>query len=244
MPFITHRGQRIHYTVEGAGPLLILQHGLLMDAESWRRNGVAGALASRFRVACIDSLGHGLSDKPGAAALYGQAQRAGDIVAVMDALGADRAHLIGYSMGAWLAVGVAKHHRDRLASLVIGGWNLVEGAYPGLRFDALMAYAAKTTPGLIAWITPALRPGVQASFDALSELSGASDAVLHAGVPVMLWNGRTDPYHDPMKAYAASHALPFTSSEGDHLTAILHPDAATLRALDGFLDAAEAKRGR
>ncbi|UGY20676.1 hypothetical protein HAP48_0028995 [Bradyrhizobium septentrionale] len=42
------------------------------------------ALADRFRVVCVDSLGHGLSDKPADPALYNQAQRAGDIVAVID----------------------------------------------------------------------------------------------------------------------------------------------------------------
>jgi len=39
MPYVTHRGQRIHYTVEGEGPLVVLQHGLFMDSESWRATG-------------------------------------------------------------------------------------------------------------------------------------------------------------------------------------------------------------
>ena len=76
MPFACHRGQKIHYTVEGQGPLVVLQHGLFMDAESWRANGFVAALADRFTVACIDSLGHGLSDKPADPALYAQDQRA------------------------------------------------------------------------------------------------------------------------------------------------------------------------
>ena|ERR1700731_4002259 len=99
MLFASNRGQRIHYTVDGVGPLVVLQHALLMDADSWRRSGFVDALADRFRVACLDSLGHGLSDKPSDSALYDQEQRAGDIVAVIDDLGYDRAHLVGYSMG-------------------------------------------------------------------------------------------------------------------------------------------------
>lgn len=44
--------------------------------------------------------------------------RSGDIIAVIDDLGDERAYLIGHSMGAWLAVGVAKYHPARLSSLV------------------------------------------------------------------------------------------------------------------------------
>src|SRR3954451_12425364 len=127
MPFVKHRGQRIHYAIEGEGPLIVLQHGLLMNGECWKQGGIVGALADRYRVVCVDSLGHGGSDKPSDTALYDQAQRAGDIVAVLDDLGCERAHLVGHSMGAWLAVGVAKHHPQRLSSLVLGGWDFVNG---------------------------------------------------------------------------------------------------------------------
>ena len=55
MPFARNRGQRIHYTVDGSGSLVILQHGLLMDADSWTQSGIVDALADGFRVACVDS---------------------------------------------------------------------------------------------------------------------------------------------------------------------------------------------
>src|SRR3954471_6279557 len=87
MPFASHRGQRIHYTVEGSGPLVVLQHGLFMDATSWKANGIVDALKDRHTVVCVDSLGHGLSDKPVDARLYDQDQRAGDLAAVIDDLG-------------------------------------------------------------------------------------------------------------------------------------------------------------
>src|SRR5690349_16497888 len=103
MPFVEHRGQRIHYTVDGDGPTIVLQHGVLMSGESWKQGEIVDALADRYRVVCVDSLGHGKSDKPPEAALYHQRQRAGDIVAVLDDLGCARAHLVGHSMGAWLA---------------------------------------------------------------------------------------------------------------------------------------------
>lgn len=128
MPFVTSRGSRIHYSVEGSGPLVILLHGLLSNAESWKRWRVVDALADGYCVACVDLLGHGLSDKPSDESLYGLEARSRDVVAVMDDLGFERAHVLGYSMGGWLSVGVAKYHRDRLSSLIVGGWDVCLGA--------------------------------------------------------------------------------------------------------------------
>lgn len=240
MPFASNRGQRIHYTVDGSGPLVVLQHGLLMDAESWKQSGIVNALTDGYRVACVDSLGHGLSDKPSDPAFYGQEQRSGDIVAVIDDLGCDRAHLVGYSMGAWLSVGAAKHHPKRLSSLVVGGWDAVNGLPPGpkgpLSFDNFMKFATRTAPALVEWVTPEFEPGVRACFDALSQLDGARDAVLTTDFPVMMWQGRNDPLHDPMQTFAASNGLPFVSTAGDHLAAVLRPDAETIGAIRAFLD--------
>lgn len=237
MPFATHRGQKIHYTVEGQGPLVVLQHGLFMDAESWRANGFVAALADRFTVACIDSLGHGLSDKPADPALYAQDQRAGDIVAVLDALGADKAHLIGYSMGGWMAVGVAKHHPRRLASLTIGGWDLAGGVPKGpagpIRFDIFWGFSQQVAPALVRWVTPEILPAMEACFGALNTLDGAAGAVL--GAPVLLWDGTADPYHAPSQAFAAAHGLPFISSEGDHLRAIMAPEPFAVSEVAAFL---------
>ncbi|PVM86468.1 alpha/beta fold hydrolase [Caulobacter endophyticus] len=227
MPFATHRGQKIHYTVEGRGPLVVLQHGLFMDAESWRANGFVAALADRFTVACVDSLGHGLSDKPTDPALYAQDQRAGDIVAVLDALSAEKAHLVGYSMGGWMAVGVARYYPRRLASLTIGGWDLANGVPKGpsgpIRFDIFWGFSQQVAPALVSWVTPEILPGVQAAFEALNTLDGAAEAVLGAGAPVLLWDGTADPYHAPSQAFAAAHGLPFLSTPGDHLQAIMTP---------------------
>jgi pimeloyl-ACP methyl ester carboxylesterase len=239
MPLASNRGQRIHYTVEGSGPLVILQHGLLMDADSWTQSGVVSALSDRFRVACVDSLGHGLSDKPTDPGLYSQEQRSGDIVTVIDDLGYDRAHLVGYSMGAWLSVGAAKHHPGRLSSLVVGGWDPVNGVPSGsngpLGFDSFMKFAKTAAPTLVEWVKPEFEPGVRACFQELSQLQGAGEVVLTAKFPVLFWNGRDDPYHDPMQAFALANGLPFLSTAGDHVAAVLRPDAETVQGIRTFL---------
>ncbi|WP_316190922.1 alpha/beta hydrolase [Bradyrhizobium sp. SZCCHNS2096] len=239
MPFATHRGQRLHYTVDGAGPLVVLQHGLLLDGASWRRCGIVDVLAQDFRVVCVDSLGHGRSDKPADPALYAQDQRAGDIVAVIDDLGCERAHVIGHSMGGWLAVGVAKDYASRLSSLVVAGWNLMSGLAPGtngpVTFDGFMKFARATAPKLTEWVTSEHEAGVRACFEALYELEGAEQAVLGLTQPVMLWNGRHDPAHDPMQAFAKAHGLHDLSTEGDHLGMLFRHGAEGARGLRAFL---------
>lgn len=240
MPFVVNRGQRIHYTIDGIGPPVVLQHGLLLDAESWRRAGMIDAIAERYCVLCVDSLGHGLSDKPLDPGLYDQEQRAGDIAAVLDDIGVERANLIGHSMGGWLSAGMAKFHPGRLSSLVIGGWDLIAGLPQTprgpLTFEVFMKFARRTTPQLVEWVTPDLEPGIRACFDALGQLAGAREAVLNLQVPVMAWSGRADAYYDPMSTFAAGHGLKFLATPGDHLGTIFHHGAETARGFLTFLD--------
>jgi pimeloyl-ACP methyl ester carboxylesterase len=239
LPYARNRGQRIHYTLEGSGPLLVLQHGLLSSAEDWRQAGFAGAFAETFTVACVDSLGHGLSDKPSDAALYRQAQRAADVVAVIDDIGADKAHLLGYSMGGWISVGVARFHPERLASLVIGGWDFVDGiqtvarsmGLPRFDFDMLLAAVSQMAPEMAQRIAPDALPGLRACFDALADLGDAKRAIAGLDVPVTLWNGVDDAYHEPMRRYAETNGFGFLSSPGDHLGAMTLHGVESARAL-------------
>jgi pimeloyl-ACP methyl ester carboxylesterase len=160
----------------------------------------------------------------------------------MDALGAEKAHLVGYSMGGWLSVGVAKHHPQRLASLVVGGWDLVDGTPKlperELTFDVFMDFARHMAPHLVGWVTPQVTPGLRACFNALRQLDGAEQAVLNLGAPVMLWNGQEDHYHTPMSAFAARHGLAYVTSPGDHTAAAERPGAQALERLADFIDKA------
>jgi pimeloyl-ACP methyl ester carboxylesterase len=122
MMIANSRGFRIRYQEWGRGPALVLLHGFPMWGDRWRDTGYVGALEDRFRVIVPDLLGHGQSDKPHESAAYGMPNMAADVIAVLDAAGAGRAHVWGYSMGSNVAQNMAVIAADRVMSLVLGGY--------------------------------------------------------------------------------------------------------------------------
>jgi pimeloyl-ACP methyl ester carboxylesterase len=120
--FADSRGFRIRYQVWGSGPALVLLHGFLMWGDRWRDTGYVSALENRFQVIVPDLLGHGESDKPHQPAAYGMANMASDVIAVLDAADADRAHVWGYSMGTSVAENLAVTVPGRVQSLLLGGF--------------------------------------------------------------------------------------------------------------------------
>jgi len=114
-------GLSLRYAVAGSGQPLVLLHPFSDALETWWDIGLAGRLARRCRVIAIDARGHGGSDKPREPARHGIEHRVADVLAVLDAAQVDRAHLVGYSMGGWTALGLASLAPTWLRSLVIGG---------------------------------------------------------------------------------------------------------------------------
>ena len=236
MEYATNRGFRIAFEVSGEGPAVLLQHGLLSGRASWRANGFVGALEPDFMVVTVDSLGHGDSDKPTDARAYRREARAEDLAAVLDALAVPRAHVVGYSMGGWMAAAFAARHSGRLLSLTLGGWDPVHGrTAPEIDFGMVVAGARARAPELTAWITPAVMPGLEACWDALSDVAGEEAALTACPAPVLLWAGREDPCHDALQALGAR--LPgatFRAVPGDHLGAMTTHAAASVAALRAF----------
>ena len=116
----TWHGHRLVYDVYGpsAGPLVVYMHGLLFDAELNR--GIARAFAERgYRVALLDLLGHGRSDKPTHASEYRIDSYADQVVALLDHLGAHEAVLGGISLGANVSLFAATRHPERVRALVL-----------------------------------------------------------------------------------------------------------------------------
>lgn len=240
MPFANHRGQRIHFEVRGEGSTVVFQHGLLSTGQRWHDMGYVEALAGRHRVVTVDSLAHGQSDKPTNPALYGLEQRAGDLVAVLDAVGAEQAHLVGYSMGGWMATGVAQYHPERLASLTLGGWDPIGGRAlslpPDRRDDPpgveIMIIGARTiAPQLVEWVTPDLVPALSACWEALGELDGGPEAIAALTCPVLLWCGDRDPVLPAVEGFARAHDLGLLTVPGDHMGAVVQQREAVVERL-------------
>ncbi len=121
MPYANDSGVRIHYQVEGEGPVLVLQHGFGDSVESWYELGYVDALKRHYRLILMDARGHGASDKPHDPEAYALHRRVGDIVAVLDTLGTRHVSFWGYSMGAWIGFGIAKYAPERFQAMILGG---------------------------------------------------------------------------------------------------------------------------
>jgi len=119
--FFDSAGVKIHYLTAGEGPPVVLIHGFAVNPElQWMFPGIMGALAKDYRVIAMDCRGHGRSDKPRAVKDYGPAM-AEDVVRLLDHLRIKKAHVVGYSMGGFIALRLAVSHPERLLSVTTGG---------------------------------------------------------------------------------------------------------------------------
>ena len=107
--------QRIAYLDVGAGPPVILIHGF--GGSMWQWEQQQHTLSQHFRVLTLDLPGAGLSDKPEID--YRPDQMLDFFVGFMDAVNIPQATLVGNSMGAGLAIGMALAHPTRVAKLVL-----------------------------------------------------------------------------------------------------------------------------
>ncbi|HXV68597.1 MAG TPA: alpha/beta fold hydrolase [Nitrospira sp.] len=107
--------QRIAYLDVGAGPPVILIHGF--GGSMWQWEYQQRALSQHFRILTPDLPGAGLSDKPDIE--YRPDQMLAFFTGFMDALEVQEATLVGNSMGAGLAIGMALEHPEKVAKLVL-----------------------------------------------------------------------------------------------------------------------------
>ena len=116
--FFDSNGVRIRYVEQGQGPAIVLMHGYTGTADRhFLANGVFANLAKDHRAIAIDLRGHGKSGKPTVAGAYGE-EMARDVVRLLDHLKISRAHVLGYSLGGFIASRLATLHPDRLISVV------------------------------------------------------------------------------------------------------------------------------
>jgi pimeloyl-ACP methyl ester carboxylesterase len=117
--FVTVAGLRTRYIEQGGGPAVILLHGASLGsaADVWKRN-LAPLAAFGLRVIAYDQPGFGLSDDPPE---WGIGFRTAFILKFMDALGIDKAALVGHSQAGNMAAELALSNPDRVTKLVVLG---------------------------------------------------------------------------------------------------------------------------
>lgn len=144
------RGVSLHYLEAGKGEPVVLIHGLHASAATnWQLPGVVRELAPRYRVLALDLPGHGRSSKPNDASAYGE-QMVADVVALLDHLSIEKAHVVGYSLGGMIAAKLVVKHPGRVRSVVLGGMGWFrEGSAMQRIWERLPARSQRTPSELV-----------------------------------------------------------------------------------------------
>ncbi len=114
---LSRDGDEIYFETVGApdAPVVVLGHGAGGNHAIWYQQ--VPEFASDHFVVTWDQRGFGLSTNR--AGLANPRTATADLLAILDHLGAERAHVVGQSLGGWAALGLAVGHGDRVRSLVL-----------------------------------------------------------------------------------------------------------------------------
>ncbi|HEY4278529.1 MAG TPA: alpha/beta hydrolase [Conexibacter sp.] len=112
-------GVGLHWEERGVGEPLLLIHEFAGDHRSWEPQ--VQHFESRFRCIAYAARGYPPSEVPQDESAYSQAIAVQDAVAVLDAAGVERAHVVGLSMGGFCTLHLGLRHPDRVRSLVVAG---------------------------------------------------------------------------------------------------------------------------
>ena len=102
----------------GDGPPVVLLHGFPQDASAWDR--VVPLLHEQgLRTYALQQRGYAEGARPREVAAYRMGELVGDVLALLDHLGLDRAHVVGHDWGGAVAWAVAAWHPDRVGALTV-----------------------------------------------------------------------------------------------------------------------------
>ena len=113
---VTANGVELNVEVHGAGDPVLMVHGWPDSAQLWRSQ-VPALTAAGYRVITPDLRGFGRSARPDGKASYKLANSVADMAAILDAVGAPAAHVVGHDWGAAVAWLTAMYLPDRVRSL-------------------------------------------------------------------------------------------------------------------------------
>jgi pimeloyl-ACP methyl ester carboxylesterase len=167
---------------EGSGEPLALIHGVGASLEVW--DGVASRLRDRYRIVRYDQRGHGQSEK--ATGPYAVEDFAGDLRALLDVLGIERAHVAGHSLGGLVAQSFALDYPGRLRKLALISTVAGRTAEERSRVQERLAMVANGIAGdhfrasLDRWFTDAFRAANPQLLAAYAARNQANDPACYA----------------------------------------------------------------
>ena len=251
----------IAYEVEGRGPAVVFLHGIGGNRTNWY--GQLAALGDSYAAVTWDARGYGDSGQGHGPLRFGDF--ADDVVRLLDHLGAERAHVVGLSMGGMIAQDLAGRAPDRVATLVLADSSPGFGSAPEAAREEFLAQRlapldrgltpADIAPDLVgALVSPkaseAVRAQLQASMAALRSepyrqalhaivTTDFRDVLGRLRVPVLVLVGEEDQVTPPSASRFLAREIPgaelVTIPDAGHLTNLEQP-AAFDRALRAFLD--------
>ena len=242
--FASFDGTEIFYDDQEDGPAVVLLHGFAADTNiNYVRPGIFDALLDEgFRAIAMDTRGHGLSAKPHDAAAYADGALTRDVQALLDHLGLDPVAVVGYSMGAGiaLALGATDPRVRAVVALGVGSASIERGTddRPAMG-DAFLAEDPETITDPLGRQFRRLADSIRADRLALHACMGTPHARVDAHlveivVPVLVIAGVDDELAGDPAAIADrvadGRAL---TVPGDHFTANAQP--ALQRAVLDFL---------
>lgn len=248
MPTLDRDGVAIHFEVAGSGPAVLLSHGYSATCRMW--DGQIAALRDRYRVIVWDMRGHGESGSPDEPSRYSEALTVGDMAAVLDACGEQRAVIGGLSLGGYMSLAFHLRHPQRTRALMLFDTG------PGFRSDksreAWNERARARAADLEARGLAALGPSDEVRTSrhrgagglagaARGMLTQSDDSVIRSleriAVPTLVLVGANDTNFLAATDYMADKiagAAKVVIPDAGH-AANLHQPAAFNRAVEGFL---------
>lgn len=243
--------------MSGSGPAVVLAHGAGLSGTIWRGLGYARALVEDFQVITVDLRGHGRSDRPVRPKDYRMRVLAGDVASVLDELGIETAHYLGYSLGGRIGFELLDSYPHRVLSFTsIGGTyrtppgSVAEAFFP--TFDRLLETGdmtafvrewreyrssdvdAETAAAFINNSAPALR-ALLTSLEA--EPAVDEQRLAAVDVPSLLMAGTLDEtrWRDAHRAIALMQRATFYPLNGQNHASSLRPVSEILSRVIPFL---------
>jgi 3-oxoadipate enol-lactonase len=246
----------VHHLVTGPedAPVVVLSNSMGADLRMW--DGIVDVLSEHFRVVRYDTRGHGQS--PAAPGPYSMDDLADDVVALLDTLGVEKAHLVGLSLGGMMGMRLAARDPERIDRLVL----LCTAAFlevgPGYTERAAQVRAQGTgsvAEGVVSrWFTPAYleqHPDVRAHHEAMCAATsaegyaGSCEAIAamdlrpdlpQVTAPTLAIAGADDPATPPSYLREIADGVPdgrlVVVPDAAHLAAAQQPEAVATAILE------------